>query len=279
MTETGERDARVRDWMRTHWGGRAGHYAAHSAPRNRPFAEELVRLAGIAPGERVLDVAAGSGIVAVTVAAAVGPSGSVMATDLAPEWGDLVRASAEAAGMADRVAFRAMGAEALDLPDGGFDAALCQFGLMFVPEPVVALREMRRVLRDGGRLGVAVWSTADKVAHHLVSRLVTAALPPTPPEARMPSPLELAEPGLIERLVAAAGFRDVATTRRTFDVIVDDVEAEWRGRVELPGFPRASFTPEALARLHDEAIAALEAHRRDGAIRLRSEAIFVTAAR
>ena len=66
----------------------------------------------------------------------------------------------------DNVEFRAMGAERLDLPDASFDVALCQFGLMFVPDPVQALREMRRVLRDGGRLGVVVWSTIDRVPCH-----------------------------------------------------------------------------------------------------------------
>jgi len=107
----------------------------------------------------------------------VGPTGSVLATDLVPEWGTYVDEAAKTAGVTN-IAFTPMPAEALILPDAAFDVVLCQFGLMFVASPVTALREMRRVLRPGGRLGVAVWSVPEKVGIFLLARLVMSALPP-----------------------------------------------------------------------------------------------------
>lgn len=282
---TDDRGDVVREGQRRDWTARHRHYAARAAPRNRPFAEALVAAVRPVAGERVLDVATGPGIVALAAARAVGPTGRVLATDLVPEWAAIVADGAAREGVAN-VAFRAMGAEDLDLPDASFDVALCQFGLMFVPDPGRALREMGRVLRPGGRLGIAVWSTPDKVAHFLVTRIVMAAAPPRPadePEARRPSPLDLGEPGLIEAHVAAAGFGDVRVTRETREHVVSDAEEEWRRRLEEPASPvpgvLAALAPEARRRVHDEVIAALEGFRRDGEIRLPSEAILVTAVR
>lgn len=276
------RATEIRDRMRRDWAERAPYYAARAVDKNRPFAELLVAAAAPRPGERVLDVATGPGVVALEAARAVGPTGSVLATDLVPEWEDIIGEHAAAAGV-DNIAFATMGAEALTVPEASFDVALCQFGLMFVPDPVEALRQMRRALRPGGRLGVAVWSTPEKVAHFLVTRVIMAAAPPTPPEERVPSPLDLAEPGLIERYVADAGFQEVTVERHTREQIIDDPEAEWRHRTEEPTSPPAralaNVTPEQRQQAHDDVIAALEGYRRNGEIRLPSEAIVVTARR
>ena len=276
---TTHRDEEIRAWMRRHWGGRTRHYAAHSAPRNRPFAAELVRRAAVAPGDRVLDIACGSGVVALAAAAFVGPTGSVLATDRAPEGGELVAEEAAAAGFAT-VAFRAMGAETLDLPDGGFDVALCQFGLMYVPDPGRALAEMRRVLRPGGRVGIAVWSTPDKVLHHLITQRIEAALPPFPLDERLPSPTELSAPGLIERLVEAAGFDHVVATRQTHGVPIDDPAAEWTARITPPSSLAArvaALDPADLEQLRQDTIAALAPYRDADGYLVPSEAIFAIA--
>ena len=106
-----------------------------------------------------------------------------------------------------------MPAEALSLPDASFDVVLCQFGLMFIGSPVTALREMRRVLRPGGKVGVAVWSVPERVGIFLLARIVMAALPPV--AGASCSPLSMGEPGLIEGLVSEVGFRDVSSERQT----------------------------------------------------------------
>lgn len=233
------------------------------------------------PGGRVLDVATGSGIVAVEAAKRVGPEGSVLATDFVPEWEPHVAATASEAGVTN-VHFAAMPAESLDVPDASFDVVYCQFGLMFMPDPAGALREMRRVSRPRGRLGVAVWSVPEKVGVFLIPRIVGPALPP-PEGEPPPSPMGMGAPGLVEGLVAKAGFRDVAVHRLTRHYEIADPGAEWqrwsadlttpisRGAFALPASERQ--------RLRDEVIAALESFRDGGVVRVPSEAIVVTAIR
>lgn len=277
-----ERAEAIRQRMRQDWGTRSGHYAANAAAKNRGYARVLVAAVKPAPGERVLDVATGPGVVALEAAHLVGPTGQVVATDLVPEW-EAVIDEACAREHLTEVEFHTMGAETLTFPDGTFDVAFCQFGLMFVPDPVQALREMHRVLRDDGRLGIAVWSTPDKVGHFLVVRTILKHGPEVPPAERMPSPLDLGEPGLIERHVASAGFREIAMMRETRELIIADPEEEWRRHRDEPGGMAvkviAALSADEQARLHDEVIEALNQYRQDGVVRMPSEAIIVTARR
>jgi SAM-dependent methyltransferase len=272
----------VRETMRQRWGARSRAFAEHAAPQTAMAAELLIAMVKPAPGERALDVATGSGVVALRAAAAVGPTGQVVATDLAPEWGEIVAEESAKAGL-DNVIFRTMGAEELALPDGSFDLALCQFGLMFVPDPVRALREMRRVLRVGGRLGLVVWSTRDKVPLFTLCDQLNALVPPSPTDQALPAPTELGAPGLIERHVADAGFTAIAVERRTLDYTIADPQAEWHFRLGPEGGPLVTALNRLPARertaLHDAFLAELETYRRDGVVRLPCEAIYLTAVR
>jgi SAM-dependent methyltransferase len=270
----------VRERQCGEWAARAASYARQATAKNIPFAEALVALVAPTSGARVLDVATGPGIVAVAAAKAIGSAGSVLATDLVPDWESYVAETAAAAGVTN-VAFAAMPAEALALPDASFDVVLCQFGLMFVATPVAALREMWRVLRPGGKLGVTVWSVPEKVGIFLLPRIVMAELPPA--AAGSCSPVSMGEPGLIERLVAEAGFRDVQSERQTRFSVVADAEEEWH-RWSLddssPAARRLANLPESeRQRLRGEAIAGLETFRDGEVIRVPSEAILVTAVR
>ena len=131
-----------------------------AAPENRPFVELLVG----AVGGRALDVATGPRVVASEAARAVGPTGSALATDLVPEWGRPSRRSTRE-GLAN-VAVAAMGAEVMALPSAPFKAALRRCALTFVPDPVRALREMRRVPSRSGRLGGALRFPGARPAPH-----------------------------------------------------------------------------------------------------------------
>lgn len=280
MAENDPQPGALNDERRGEWVQRVEGFARDAAPRTRPFAEALVDFVAPQSGEHVLDIATGSGVVAVEAALRVGPTGSVLATDFVAEWEPYVaRTAAEA--RVKNVSFAVMPAESLALQDESFDIVLCQFGLMFVDDHVHALREMRRVLRPGGRLGLAVWSEAEKVGVFLLSRIVAEALPP--PEAPGPSPLALAEPGLLERLVSAAGFKGIRAERivRTFEIA--DAAEEWRKWSEDPLSPAArglaALPADERAALQDKALAALEAFREGESIRLPSEAIFVSATR
>jgi SAM-dependent methyltransferase len=269
------------DRRRAEWTERVERYARDAAPRTYPFAKALVEHLPPPVGARVLDVATGTGLVAVEAGRRVGPSGTLLATDFLSAWEPFVRATASAAGVTN-VKFASMAAEALDLPDASFDAVYCQFGLMFVPEPIRALREMRRVLRPGGRIGVAVWSVPEKVGLFLIPRIAAPALPPTTGETP-PSPMSMGKPGLIEDMVAEAGFCDVVRHAVTIFHDIADPELEWQQWCEnfaMPGGGGLERLPTHVQQqIHDDVIAAFVSFQDGDTIRVPSEAILVTASR
>ena len=132
-----------------------------------PWAEHLVQSANPQPGERVLDVACGTGIVARRVAPRVGSSGKVSGLDINPNMLTVARAAAEREGLA--IEWRDGRAEKLPFPDGSFDLVLCQFALMFFADRHAALAEMQRVLAKDGRVSLSVWQGLDR--HPFYKRL------------------------------------------------------------------------------------------------------------
>jgi len=138
------------------WDRAAGDYEALWQAQLEPAHAALLAGAALAPGAAVLDVACGTGLVTLAAARAVGAAGRVLGTDLSGEMVRAARARAAHLGLA-QARFERMDAQHLTLADGQFDVALCALGLMYVSEPEGVLGELRRVLRPGGRLGLAVW--------------------------------------------------------------------------------------------------------------------------
>ena len=150
-------DARLqRRVQRYGWDLAADAYARYWHGPLAGVQGELLTLAALAPGETVLDVACGTGVVSVDAARAVGPAGRVLGVDLADAMVRASRRRAQDLGLG-QAAFERMDAERLALPDAGFDVALCALGLMYVPDPDTALQELHRMLRPGGRAVLAVW--------------------------------------------------------------------------------------------------------------------------
>jgi SAM-dependent methyltransferase len=169
---------------------------------------QMLELARIQPGQRILDVAAGAGEPAVSAAERVGPGGYVLATDISEGIVELAHQVARERGL-EQIETRAMDGEKLDLPDASFDAVLCRLGLMYMPHPVTALREWRRVLRPGGRVAVAVFSTPDRNSWGALPASIIrrrAQLPP--PVPGQPGPFSLGGAGVLEDLFRQAGFAD-----------------------------------------------------------------------
>jgi ubiquinone/menaquinone biosynthesis C-methylase UbiE len=138
------------------WDKAAPYYEGYWSAQLRPAQDRLMELAALRPDERVLDVACGTGLVTFRAAEAVGPGGAVVGTDISDEMVRHIQVIAASRALAHVTARRAHAEE----PAGEtatFDAVLCALGLMYVPEPVAALKEMRRVLKPGGRVVVAVW--------------------------------------------------------------------------------------------------------------------------
>jgi len=163
-----------------------------------PVAARLVAFAHLQPGEKVLDVGTGTGVVAITAARA---GARVMALDLTPELLTQARENARIAQCA-AVEWTEGDAEQLPYPDASFDVVLSQFGHMFAPRPDVVVAEMRRVLKPGGRIAFATWPP-----EHLVGRVFAfvGQHSPPPPAGAAP-PAQWGNPGIVaERLGARFG--------------------------------------------------------------------------
>ena len=143
------------------WDKAAATYERYWASALEPAQNRVLQLANLRSGERILDVACGTGLVTFRIASTVGSRGSVLATDISDEMINALRLVALNRGLGQVRAER-MDAQELAIPDGTYDAAICALGLMYVPDPLAALKEMHRAVRPGGRISVAVWGARAK---------------------------------------------------------------------------------------------------------------------
>lgn len=171
----------------------------------RPYAELLAKRAASLQPRRILETAAGTGVVTAALASALAEA-DIVATDLNQAMLDVAATRVSA----PNVSFRQ--ADALDLPfdDGTFDLLACQFGVMFYPDKVAGDAEARRVLRDGGTYLLAIWNHIDKnplseLAHETMLEL----FPDNPPMFMKRGPFSYGDTAQIERDLNAAGFDDV----------------------------------------------------------------------
>ena len=167
---------------------------------------EMLDLAKIKPGQRILDIAAGAGEPALSAAERVGPEGYVLATDIAEGIIQLAQQVARERGF-KQIETRVMDGENLDLADASFDTVLCRLGLMYMPQPVTALSEWRRVLKPGGRVAIVVFSPADRNGWGATPVSIIrrrAQLPP--PLPGQPGPFSLGGAGVLESAFQQAGF-------------------------------------------------------------------------
>lgn len=186
--------------------------AARRARTVAAATEKMFEAARLRPGMRVLDVAAGTGDQSLLAAQIVGPAGSVLAADISPSMLAVAEESAREAGLSN-VETKVADASRMELPDAHFDAAICRFGLMFLPDVHAALLRMYAALKADARFATLVWSTADRNPYvDLQIELVREM-------GRMPSPppsivrtVSLGGPGKLEEALRAAGFRDIEVT-------------------------------------------------------------------
>lgn len=172
--------------------------------------EAMFDLAGIGPGSRVLDVAAGAGEQTIAAARRVLPDGHVLATDIAPALLEMAAADAKSAGLSN-VSTREVDGEALEvLPPASFDAAISRVGLIYFPDQHRALAGMRHALRAGGRIAAVVYSTPERNAFFSIPVKIIRERAQLPaPLPGQPGPFSLGADGAIESLFEKAGLQDV----------------------------------------------------------------------
>jgi SAM-dependent methyltransferase len=190
------------------WDAIAAGYDEFVAPGEAAFAHAGLVLAGLQPGDRFLDVAAGTGGLSLP-AARLGAR--VLATDWSPAMVERFTARVREEGLRDAEA-RVMDAHTLDVPDDTFDVTGSQFGVMLVPDQPAALREMVRVTRPGGRVLVTAYGspTEFEALQSFISALLAVVpdfegLPDDPP----PLEFQVADPDVLRRRLTDAGLRGV----------------------------------------------------------------------
>jgi SAM-dependent methyltransferase len=171
--------------------------------------ETMLDMAGVGPGSRVLDVAAGAGGQTVAAARRVGTDGYVLATDISSNILDFAAEAAREAGLSN-VETRVLDGESLEgLEECSFDAVISRVGLIYFPDRQRALSGMRRALKSGGKLAAMVYSTPENNKFFSVPISIIrrrAQLPP--PLPGQPGPFSLGGPGALEEAYERAGFRE-----------------------------------------------------------------------
>jgi ubiquinone/menaquinone biosynthesis C-methylase UbiE len=180
----------------------------------RPWTAVLLAEAAIRPGERILDLATGTGIVAREAAAFVGERGRVVALDINPAMMAVGQSLPEPAGAS--IEWLEGDAAALPLPDAAFDVVLCQQGLQYFANRPAAAAEVRRVLTSGGRALLAVWRA---LAHNPVQEALNAAGQCRVGVAPLATAFGLGDAGELGRLFESAGFTDARVTERELVVV------------------------------------------------------------
>lgn len=240
-----------------------------------PWASGLVELAGVRAGERVLDLACGTGAVARVAAERVGASGSVTGLDLNRGMIAVARSLPAPPGAA--VAWIERSAQDTGLPDASFDVVLCQQGLQFFPDKTAALREVRRVLVPGGRVAISVWRTTGvyntAVGKALDRHLGAAAAASFCASRKVPQDGELVE------LAAAGGLRGATLHVQKRTVRLPSVDRFVLGH--LAGTPLAAelraMSEAARAALGREVAQELHAYREGDGVAFPEEITVVTA--
>jgi SAM-dependent methyltransferase len=197
--------------------------------------EWMVEALAPQPGETILELAAGAGQTGFAAAAALGDDGRLISTDFAPNMVEAARAESQRLGLRN-VEHIVLDAERMDLEDDSVDGVLCRWGYMLMADPQAALRETRRVLRDGGRLAMSVWGAPQDNPWAAVPRAElreqTGASPPDPTD---PGIFAMADPERTRSLLDAAGFEVRRMEEIPLSWRFEDFDAYWSFLLNLAG--------------------------------------------
>lgn len=250
------------------WDKASAYYEASWQNQLRPAQEKLLQLANIQPGEKVIDIACGTGLVTFPATERVGENGVVLGTDISDKMVEHATSIAKEKGL-KQIKFERMDAEELSVEDETFDASLCALGLMYVPYPEKAMKEMLRVLKPGGRAVAAVWGRRNNCGwadiFEIVDRRVTSEV--------CPMFFHLGNADMLKQCFETAGFRNVASERMASTLeYASDEEA---CMAAFAGGPVAlaynKFTPQVKEETHAEYIKSIKPFQEKGGYKIPGE--------
>ena len=187
------------------WDKAAEYYENNWQAQLKPAHDLLLEVSKIQPSEHIIDIAAGTGLITFRMAEIVGPSGSVLATDISDEMVKIGNNSVRFKGLSN-VIFKRMDAENLSCEDNTFNVVTCALGLMYFPDPNAALVEMYRVLQKGGRAVAAVWGSRKKCGWADIFPIIDARVNTDV----CPMFFNLGETEVLKYPFESAGFNDIS---------------------------------------------------------------------
>ncbi len=268
------------------WSGAAPFWEKHRETIRVMFApvtQALIEDALIGSGQTVLDIATGPGEPALSVAAVVGPEGTVCGIDPVAGMVEAARRAAEHRGFRN-ARFEIAPADQLPFPDGTFDAVVSRFGVMFFPSPSDAVREMLRVLKPGRKLALGVWHFAERNPfHYSFSRVIERYVesPPIAPDA--PDAFRFASAGKLRDVLGEAGAMAPSERLLQFTIRAPiSLEEFWTLRCEMSEKLREKFamlSGEQLGEVKRQTMEALGEYSTDGGLSFPGEVLIVSGTR
>lgn len=254
------------------WDKAVEHYEAHWRSQLEPAQAKLLEMAAIAPGERILDVACGTGLVTFPAAEAAGPKGYVLGTDISEKMVEAAKVLASR-NETGQVEFRRMDAEDLTVETETFDLALCSLGLMYFPDPVSALKQMLSALNPGGRAVASVWGQRDRCGWAEIFPIVDFRVN----SEVCPLFFQLGTGNALAKTFEMAGFTNVSEAR--IETILEYEGAEDAIGAAFAGGPVAlaysKFDEATRREAHDEYLASIAAFEKEGRYGIPGEFVIV----
>jgi ubiquinone/menaquinone biosynthesis C-methylase UbiE len=243
------------------WDRATEHYEDSWRAQLEPAQSRMLEMAELAPGERVLDVACGTGLVTLRAAGAVGSGGEVIGTDISEEMVKVARRTSADQGVS-HVRYERGEAERIEFEDASFDTVLCGLGLMYVPSPHEAVAEFLRVLKSGGRSSVSVWGQRNRCGWADIFPIVDARVQ----SEVCPAFFQLGTGDTLRIVMEQAGFQQVSVDRLATVLHYDsDEQALMAAFVGGPvALAYSRFDEKTRTETHAEYLGSIEAYREDG---------------